>query len=265
MLLGIIALACLQQAPVFEPGTRVLAGDGAAGEGPAWHPTQGVFTSGRGGICRLTPKGESVLHRPNAGTNGLLFDRDGSLLACEPVLKRVTRTKPDGTLVVLTDSFAGKPYNQPNDLTVDAKGRIYFSDPRYGPRDGMEQRDSQGRTIEGVYRIDPDGKVTRVIGREVQRANGVLVSLDGKHLFVAFEVMPFDAVPVVGIVRIEVDARTAPADAIERLRRICEEYHGDHPVVVDIRTTGGQRRLRLGPAYRVRPRSEEHTSELQSH
>ena len=42
----------------------------------------------------------------------------------------------------------------------------------------------------------------------------------------------------------------ALADAIERLRRICEEYHGDHPVVVDIRTTGGQRRLRLGPAGR---------------
>ena len=185
MLLGLLALACLQPAPIFEPGLRVLAGDGAAGEGPAWHPTQGVFTSGRGGICLLTPKGESILHRPNAGTNGLLFDRDGSLLACEPVLKRVTRTKLDGTIVVLTNSFGGKPYNQPNDLTVDAKGRIYFSDPRYGPRDGMEQRDPQGRTIEGVYRIDPDGKVTRVIGREVERANGVLVSLNGKWLFVA--------------------------------------------------------------------------------
>ena len=48
-------------------------------------------------------------------------------------------------------------------------------------------------------------------------------------------------------------ARTAPADAIERLRRICEDYHGDHPVVVDIRTASGQRRLRLGPAYKVRP------------
>ncbi|MBM4095539.1 MAG: SMP-30/gluconolactonase/LRE family protein [Planctomycetes bacterium] len=185
LLTALMAISGLGFQQVFEPGTRVLAGEGAAGEGPAWHPTLGVFSSGRGGICRLTPAGESVLHRPDAGTNGLLFDRDGSLIACEPKLRRVTRTTPDGKVKALTDSFGGKPYNQPNDLTVDTKGRIYFSDPRYGSREGMEQRDAQGRTIEGVYRIDPDGKVSRVIGREVERANGVLVSLDGKRLFVA--------------------------------------------------------------------------------
>ena len=86
---------------------------------------------------------------------------------------------------MLTDNFDGKKYNQPNDLTIDSKGRIYFSDPRYGPRDDMQLRDAGGKTIEGVYRIDPDGKVSRVIGREVERANGVLVSADNKYLFVA--------------------------------------------------------------------------------
>jgi DNA polymerase-3 subunit alpha len=89
-------------------------------------------------------------------------------------------------------------------------------------------------------------RIIIVRGRVDQRGGG-------ETKLVAFEVMPFDAVPVIGIVRIEVDARTAPADAIERLRHICEEFHGDHPVVVDIRTSSGQRRLRLGPAYRVRP------------
>ena len=89
-------------------------------------------------------------------------------------------------------------------------------------------------------------RIVIVRGRVDQRGGG-------ETKLVAFEVLPFDAVPVVGIVRIEVDARTAPADAIERLRRICEDYHGDHPVVVDIRTASGQRRLRLGPAYKVRP------------
>ena len=73
----------------------------------------------------------------------------------------------------------------PNDLTIDSKNRIYFSDPRYGPRDGMEQKDAEGKTVEGVYRIDTDGTVHRVIGREVERANGVLVSADDKYLFVA--------------------------------------------------------------------------------
>src|SRR5262249_58072147 len=70
-------------------------------------------------------------------------------------------------------------------VTLDSKGRLYFSDPRYGDRKGMEQRDEKGRTVEGVYRIDPDGKVTRVIGREVDRANGVLVSADDRYLYVA--------------------------------------------------------------------------------
>jgi len=186
MLLALLLLVSLQDTSVFETGgTRVLAGEGSAGEGPAWHPVLGVLTSGHGGIWRLTSQGTSVIYRANAGTNGLLFDTDGSLLACEPVLRRVTRTRADGSPVVLTDSFEGHKYNQPNDITVDKQGRIYFSDPRYGPRDGMEQRDNQGRTVEGVYRIDRDGKVARIIGREVERANGVLVSQSGKYLFVA--------------------------------------------------------------------------------
>ncbi|MBL8864577.1 MAG: SMP-30/gluconolactonase/LRE family protein, partial [Planctomycetia bacterium] len=91
----------------------------------------------------------------------------------------------DGKVTVLTDSFGGKKYNQPNDITIDSKNRIYFSDPRYGPRDDMQQRDENGNTIEGVYRIDPDGQVSRILGREVERANGVLVSADDKYLFVA--------------------------------------------------------------------------------
>lgn len=173
--------------PVFEKGAKlkIEAEKGVAGEGPAWDPKLGVLTSGNGHINRLDADGKSSVHRKDAGTNGLLFDRDGSLLACEPERRRVTRTSPEGKLTVLTDSFGGKKYNQPNDITVDSKGRVYFSDPRYGKRDGMEQLDEKGNTVEGVYRIDPDGKVHRVIGREVERANGVLVSADDKFLYVA--------------------------------------------------------------------------------
>jgi gluconolactonase len=97
----------------------------------------------------------------------------------------MVRIEPDGTLTVLADKYMGKRFNTPNDLTVDSKGRLYFSDPRYGDRTGMEIKDDQGQAVEGVYRIDPDGKVERVIGREVERANGVLVSADDKYLYVA--------------------------------------------------------------------------------
>ena len=164
---------------------KVEAEKGVAGEGPAWDPKLGLLTSGNGHINRLDRDGKSTVHRKDAGTNGLLFDREGRLVMCEAEKRRITRTAKDGKIDVLTDSYGGKKYNQPNDLTIDGAGRIYFSDPRYGPRDGMEQKDDKGQTVEGVYRIDADGKVTRVIGREVERANGVLVSGDGKFLYVA--------------------------------------------------------------------------------
>jgi gluconolactonase len=173
--------------PVFEPDAKlkVEAAGGAGGEGPAWDPELGVLSSGNGHINRLAPDGTASVYRAKAGTNGLLFDRDGTLVACDSESRRVVRFTRTGEMTVLADRYAGKRFNTPNDLTVDGKGRIYFSDPRYGPKDGMEQRDESGRTVEGVYRIDPDGTVARVVGREVERANGVLVSADDRFLFVA--------------------------------------------------------------------------------
>lgn len=191
MLLTLAAALLPAQAPprepIFEPGAalKVEAANGAGGEGPAWHPELGVLSSGNGHVNRLARDGTASVYRKGAGTNGLLFDHRGRLLACEPALRRVTRTEPDGTVTVLTDRYQGKRYNSPNDLTVDSKGRIYFTDPRYGSRDGMEVRDEAGRAVEGVYRVDPDGTVTRVLGRELERPNGVLVSADDRHLFVA--------------------------------------------------------------------------------
>jgi gluconolactonase len=177
------------QEAIFAPGAKlkVESAGGSGGEGPAWHPKLGILTSGNGHVYRLDRNGKSSIYRKDAGTNGLLFDSKGRLLACEPNngLRRVTRTEADGKITVLAERYQGKRFNQPNDITVDSQGRIYFSDPQYGDRKGMEIRDEKGRTVEGVYRIDPDGKVTRVIGREVERANGVLVSAADRYLYVA--------------------------------------------------------------------------------
>ena len=172
---------------MFEPNASltVVAEAGRGGEGPAWDAEMGVFSSGNGNINRLSKNGTASVFREGAGSNGLLFDRDGSLLACEPSLRRVTRTQRDGTVKSLTSSFAGKAYNTPNDLTLDSRGRIYFSDPRYGNRDDMQQRNESDETVEGVYRIELDGSVKRVVGREVERANGVLVSADDRFIYVA--------------------------------------------------------------------------------
>src|SRR5262245_11641971 len=190
--LGTIFCCCFVVAPatgqeeILAPGAKpVLLQEQGACEGPAWHTEFGLLTSGSGHINRRDREGKMNVYREHAGTNGLLFDRDGRLMMCEPVRRRVSRLEKDGKLTVLTDSYEGKKYNQPNDLTIDTKGRIYFSDPRYGSRDNMEIVDSAGRKIEGVYRIDPDGKVTRIIAHEVDRPNGLVVTPDDKYLFVA--------------------------------------------------------------------------------
>src|SRR5262249_57498597 len=98
--------------------------------------------------------------------------------------RRMVRYEADGRLTVLADRFQGKRFNTPNDLTLDSRGRLYFSDPRYGSRDGLEQLDADGRAFEGVYRIDPDGRVTRVLGHEVERPTRLPVSAADRFLHV---------------------------------------------------------------------------------
>ena len=165
---------------------EVLSREGQGGEGPAWDPEWGILSTGKGGIHRRAANGIQSIVRKDAGTNGLLFDTEGRLLACEPRQRRVTRMLRDGTVEVLTDSYDGQPYNQPNDLTLDSKGRIYFTDACYGGPQNIRQRTTDGRSIEGVYRIDAPGKVSRILGADdVERANGVLVSADDGFLFVA--------------------------------------------------------------------------------
>ena len=155
---------------IFVKGAELKVEAQGGGEGPAWHPELGVLMTGHNGDINLFDRmGKTRTYRKDAGANGLLFDAQGRLLACEPGQRRITRTELDGTVKVLTDKYDGKRYNEPNDITVDSRGRIYFSDPCYGDRKKLEMTDAEGKIVEGVYRIDPDGKVTRVIGRELER------------------------------------------------------------------------------------------------
>jgi len=181
---GATAVISQERSAIFS-SSPVLLQETGAGEGPAWHPEWGLLTSGDGHIHRRDRDGKRSVFREQAGSNGLMFDRQGRLLLCEPVRRRVSRIELDGALTVLTAAYHGKKFNQPNDLTIDRRNRIYFSDPQYGDRSGMEMLDDKGKPIEGVYRIDPDGRVTRIITHEVDRPNGLVVTDDDKYLYVA--------------------------------------------------------------------------------
>ena len=183
LLLPALLLGAENPFPAGE--TAVNRGEMNAREGPVWHPRGTLYFSGANRITQRDADGTVRVFREPAGSNGLLIDRQGRLVTCESRNHRVTRTEPDGSITVLADSYEGKRFNSPNDLTIDSQGRIYFSDPRYGSRDDMEILDPSGRPVEGVYRIDAPGRVSRIITHEVDRPNGVLVSPGNEFLYVA--------------------------------------------------------------------------------
>jgi gluconolactonase len=85
-----------------------------------------------------------------------------------------------GAVEVLTDRYEGKRYNSPNDLVIDHQGRIYFTDPRYKE----EHRDELEMGAEGVYRLDPNGHVTRILAQPtIQKPNGITLSPDNRTLY----------------------------------------------------------------------------------
>ena len=157
-------------------------------EGPVWRNDGSVFFSDieNNRIMRVMPDGKHIVFRtPSGKANGLLFDRQARLVACEGGNRCVTRTDEHGNIDVLADQFDGMRFNSPNDITSDSKGHLFFTDPRYGDRSSVEMVDQEGNEVEGVYRIDPDGSVERVLSHEVKRPNGIAVSPDDKFLFVA--------------------------------------------------------------------------------
>lgn len=156
-------------------------------EGPAWRSDGTVFftdvPSNR--IMRRTADGEIEPHRtPSGYANGLFVDGQDRLLIAE-TNGRIVRENSDGTVEVLADSFDGQPFNSPNDLALDSRGRIYFTDPAGLKRTNPPQKDGDGRTVNGVYRLDPSGRVTRLLTHEIDRPNGILVSPGDRYLYVA--------------------------------------------------------------------------------
>ncbi len=158
-------------------------------EGPAVDAAGNLYFSDmiNSRIMKMTPAGSVSIFREDSGrTNGNTFDAQGRLISCEGAeqgpggRRRVVRTDlKTGAVTVLTDRYEGKRYNSPNDVCVDRKGRIWFTDPYY-----MEDRSSLEMDVEAVYRIDPDGKVSRVIAPpRIERPNGLAITPDGKTLY----------------------------------------------------------------------------------
>ena len=136
-----------------------------------------------GHIWRFDPRtGEMTIFRsPSGMSNGIKFDADGNMIVAEGADfggRRVIRTDmKTGKSFIIAGLYEGRPFNAANDITIDEKGRIYFSDPRYLGHEPVEQ------PVMAVYRIDPDGSIHRII-TDAGKPNGVAISPDQKTLYV---------------------------------------------------------------------------------
>lgn len=136
-----------------------------------------------GHIWKFDPKTKktSVFRSPSGMSNGIKFDAAGDMIIAEGADfggRRLIKTDmKTGKSYILASHFEGRRLNSPNDITIDEKGRIYFSDPRYLGHESIEQ------AVQAVYRIDLDGKLHRII-TDAGKPNGVCVSPDQKTLYV---------------------------------------------------------------------------------
>lgn len=126
----------------------------------------------------------SVFRQGGNMANGNTRDRQGRLVSCEHLGRRVTRTEYDGGITVLADSFSGKPLNSPNDIIVKSDDSIWFTDPPFGLHGFYEGRVATQELPANVYRIDGISGDIAVVASDIEYPNGLCFSPDEKKLYV---------------------------------------------------------------------------------
>jgi gluconolactonase len=157
-------------------------------EGPVWHPAGKylLFSDMPGDHMRRWSARDSIttFRRPCDMSNGLTYDRQGRLLACEHASSRVTRTEGDGRVVAVATHYKGKQLNSPNDIVCRSDGSTYFSDPPYGRAKFYGVERLQELDFQGVYKVGADPTATELLVDDFDRPNGLCFSLDESRLFI---------------------------------------------------------------------------------
>ena len=176
-------------AGVVAPGEKVvlLASEFKFTEGPAADAEGNVFFTDQPNdrICKWSVDGKlTTFLQPCGRSNGLFFDKEGNLYACADMENELWKIDPQGNVTVLIKDYKGKRLNGPNDLWIDPKGGIYFTDPLYKrdywTRDPAMQQDGQH-----VYYLPPGGKEPTRVATDLTQPNGIIGTPDGEHLYIA--------------------------------------------------------------------------------
>ncbi len=209
---ALLAIRLLILAPVSSAQPSGLSGllpPGAAldtlasgfdwSEGPVWVPDGGFLLFSdipRNSILRWKEgTGLTLFMRPagyngsspqgrELGTNALLVDTDGHLLAMDHGNRGVARIDTVRfTREMVAERFEGRRLNSPNDAVFSRRGDLYFTDPPYG-LDGLNESAGKELPFNGVYRLSREG-VLSVLATDLTFPNGIGLSPDGSRLYVA--------------------------------------------------------------------------------
>ena len=173
---------------IIAPGASLhqVAADYKFTEGPAVDAQGNVFFTDQPNnrIMKWSTDGTVSVFMDSAGrANGLFFDRQGNLIACADAQNQLWQISPDKKVTVLVNDFQGKRLNGPNDLWVDLKGGVYFTDPYY-QRDYWSHAEPE-IDAERVYYLSPDKKTLTPVITDLVKPNGIVGTADGKQLYAA--------------------------------------------------------------------------------
>ena len=160
-------------------------------EGPAWFPAGRYLVFSDIPNNRMMRYDEcdghvSVFRAPSNNSNGNTTDREGRLVTCEHLTRRVTRTEHDGSITILAERYDGMRFNSPNDVVVKSDGSIWFTDPSYGilgDYEGGKTEPDLDRC--NVYRIDGQSGEISIVANDFEKPNGLAFSPDEKFLYIA--------------------------------------------------------------------------------
>lgn len=175
---------------IIKKGAKVeKLGDGYSfTEGPAVDPSGNVFFTDQpdNKIIRWdASNGKLSVFSDNSGrSNGLYFDRTGKLIACADMNNQLWSFDITGNHTILIDNYKGKLLNGPNDLWIDPKGGIYFTDPLY-KRNYWERDMEMQQDGEHVYYLTPNRLQLIQVDNKLQKPNGIIGTPDGKKLYIA--------------------------------------------------------------------------------
>jgi gluconolactonase len=171
---------------------KKLAGGMHFTEGPVWFDRDGgylIFSDiPASQLKKWSAKdGLTTFWADSHGANGNTSDREGRLITCGHLSRKMLITEKNGNIRTLVERYEGGRFNSPNDAVVKSDGTIWFSDPDYGL--GKSEPEVPGQY---VYCLEPKTKKITAVVKNCDKPNGLCFSPDEKLLYVADSGKPHD-------------------------------------------------------------------------